>query len=426
LDILTQNPEVWKKTIFILAYDENDGYFDHVPPFTAPHSDRPATGKVSKGLDTRVDFITLDQEKERKGFPEPFARENSIGLGYRVPLVIASPWSKGGWVNSEVFDHTSTLQFLEEFLSKKTGKKVAEPNISDWRRTVCGNLTSVFRPYNGDAIANPAFVEKDPFVESIHKAQFKKLPTDYKLLTAEEIAQLNKSPQTSPYMPQQEKGIRPSCALRYELYADGKLSADKSAFEIKFTADNKVFGDKAVGAPFNVYAPGSYLKIDKSGFEKVRTWAYGLIAGDSLSDSWPISEFEDKNYYLRVYGPNGFYRGFQGDAGDPEIDIHFNYQRDLTDDKSLSGNVTLVLSNLDNKPHTVEITDQAYKSNNHKKVLPVSGKSNLVLNLDKSHGWYDFMIKVSGSNTYERRYAGRVETGKPGYTDPFMGRVVSI
>src|SRR6202000_3050553 len=72
MDILTRNPEVWKKTIFILAYDENDGYFDHVPPFTPPHSGKPETGKVSKGLDTRVDFITHEQEKERNGFPEPF------------------------------------------------------------------------------------------------------------------------------------------------------------------------------------------------------------------------------------------------------------------------------------------------------------------------------------------------------------------
>ena len=37
LDVLTKNPEVWKKTIFILTYDENDGYYDHVPPFVAPH-----------------------------------------------------------------------------------------------------------------------------------------------------------------------------------------------------------------------------------------------------------------------------------------------------------------------------------------------------------------------------------------------------
>jgi len=427
LDILTQNPEVWKKTIFILAYDENDGYFDHVPPFVAPHSNRPATGKVSKGLDTRVEFVTLEQEKERKGFPEHFWKESSIGLGFRVPLVIASPWSKGGYVNSEVFDHTSTLQFLEHFLSKKTGKKVVESNISDWRRTVCGNLTSVFRPYNGENIANPEFVKKDPFVEGIHKAQFKKLPSDYKLLTKEEIDLINHDPYSSPYMARQEKGIRPSCALSYELYADGKLNTDKTAFEIKLAASNKVFGGKAVGAPFNVYAPGSYLHQKENGqtaFENVRTWAYGLTAGDNLTDSWPLHEFEDKNYHLRIYGPNGFFREFKGNAEDPNVNIELKYQTSLTNGKNLTGNAEVSFTNLTNKPQTVEIVDHAYKTNNHKKVLPASGKLNMVLNLEKSHHWYDFSVKITGHNSFEKRYAGRVETGRSGYSDPFMGKVV--
>ena len=48
----------------------------------------------------------------------------SIGLGFRVPLLVASPWSRGGYVNSQVFDHTSSLQFLEVFLSKKFGKNI--------------------------------------------------------------------------------------------------------------------------------------------------------------------------------------------------------------------------------------------------------------------------------------------------------------
>ncbi len=424
LDILTQNPEVWKKTIFILAYDENDGYFDHVPPFTAPHSQRQETGKVSKGIDTRVDFVSLEQEKERKGFPEPFARECSIGLGYRVPLVIASPWSKGGYVNSEIFDHTSTLQFLEHFLTQKTGKKIVESNISDWRRTVCGDLTSTFRPYNGGQIASPEFVKKDPFVEGIHRAQFKKLPSDYKLLTKQEIAQTNYEPHASPHLPQQEKGIRPSCALPYELYADGELSADKKFFEINFSAANKVWGDKTIGAPFNVYAPGSYLNT-KGKFENVRTWAYGLTAGDSLTDQWPIEEFEDKYYHLRVYGPNGFFREFKGDIQDPSIHVEFDYQRGLTDSKELTGNLVLSIANQSNKSQIIDITDHAYKTNNHQKAIPASGKATIVLNLEKSHSWYDFSIKVSGHQIFEKRYAGRVETRLVGYTDPFMGRVVT-
>lgn len=424
LDILTQNPEVWKKTIFILTYDENDGYFDHVPPFVAPHSHKPGTGKVSSGIDTSVDFVTLAQEQERKGFPEKFDRESSIGLGFRVPMVIASPWSKGGWVNSEVFDHTSTLQFLEHFLSKKTGKKITEPNISDWRRTICGNLTSVFRPYKIAGIANPEFVKRDPFVEGIHKAQFKKLPSDYKLLSKEEINQFNKAPYALPYMPQQEKGIKPSCALPYELYVDGKLSADKNSFEIKFISGNKAFGSKTAGVPFNVYAPGSYLKREEQSFENVRTWSYGLAAGDSLTDNWPLREFEDKNYHLRVYGPNGFYRSFKGDARDPGLQTDIYYQKDSKNGHKLSGSLEILLTNTSKTPLDIEIIDNAYKTNNHKKTLLPNAKESVVLNLEKSYNWYDFSIKVVGHSQFEKRYAGRVETGRPGYSDPFMGRVV--
>ena len=157
----------------------------------------------------------------------------------------------------------------------------------------------------------------------------------------------------------------------------------------------------------------------------MRTWAYGLTAGDSLSDSWPIHEFEDKNYHLRVYGPNGFFREFKGNAEDPELHINFAYQSALTNSKKLTGNVEVTITNLGKKPQTIAITDHAYKTNNHKKIVPASGKATLVLDLQKSHSWYDFGIKVAGHNSFEKRYAGRVETGRAGYTDPLMGGVVS-
>ena len=86
----------------------------------------------------------------RNGRITPSSYAGPIGLGYRVPLVIASPWSRGGCVCSQVFDHTSILQFLEKFLSHKTGRPIRETNINAWRRTVCGDLTSVFRPDNGE------------------------------------------------------------------------------------------------------------------------------------------------------------------------------------------------------------------------------------------------------------------------------------
>ena len=110
LDAIAANPDVWAKTAFILNYDENDGIFDHVPPPVAP-----------------------------PGTPHEFVGGLPIGAGFRVPCIIVSPWTAGGWVCSEPFDHTSVLQFLENF----TG--VREPNITDWRRKTFGDLASVFR-----------------------------------------------------------------------------------------------------------------------------------------------------------------------------------------------------------------------------------------------------------------------------------------
>lgn len=110
IDAIASNPKVWAKTAFILDYDENDGLFDHVAPPVPP-----------------------------PGTPGEFVDGTPIGGGFRVPCIIVSPWTAGGWVSSEPFDHISVLQFLE----KLTG--IREPNISDWRRKTFGDLTSAFR-----------------------------------------------------------------------------------------------------------------------------------------------------------------------------------------------------------------------------------------------------------------------------------------
>jgi phospholipase C len=397
MDILTQNPEVWKKTVFILAYDENDGYFDHVPPFVAPY--QPGTGITSKNIDTANEFVTRKQEMDKKGMKPEEVRESPIGLGYRVPLVIASPWSRGGWVNSEVFDHTSSLQFLEKFLQHKTKKPIVETNISDWRRTVCGDLTSVFQPYNGEKIVLPTYVDKVPFIESIHKAQFKNAPAGYKQLTAADIAAVNQDPASATFMAKQEEGIRPASALPYELSVNGRLSG--KVFKIDFAAGNTIFGKKAAGAPFNVYAPGKYTSR-KGEMEAVRTWSYAVSAGDQIADEWPLAQFENGEYHLRAYGPNGFFREFKGNSNDPDIVLAFH-------------NMELTYSG----DETVEITDNAYKSGNH----TLKGTSKITLDLSSSFGWYDFTVKVKGFKEFEQRFAGRVETGKTSFSDPLMGRV---
>ncbi len=405
MDILTHNPEIWKKTIFILAYDENDGYFDHIPPFTAPHPHKEGTGKVSAGIDTSVDYVTHAQAQERNGFPEPFDRECPIGLGFRVPLIIASPWSRGGWVNSQVFDHTSTLQFLEKFLSLKLGRTVREDNISDWRRLVCGDLTSVFRPYHAGTMADTDFLHKDAFLESIHKASFRPLPNDFKAL----------------YSTRQEAGSRSSCALPYCITVDGELSAERSRFEIEFTNDGKPFGDKTAGAPFNVYAPGRYAVADQPDkMESLRTWAYGVRPGDRLTDAWPLSAFDGSRYQLRVYGPNGFFREFKGDAGDPLIRIRFGYEPS-GGVHPFSGNGVLKLNN-NGDACMVVIVDHAYNGEYPARALAAGEQTVVTLPLAKSQGWYDFSVRVKGHDGFEKRFAGRIETGRDSISDPYMGQ----
>ncbi|HEX3957118.1 MAG TPA: alkaline phosphatase family protein [Trebonia sp.] len=130
IDALAANPEVWAKTVFILSYDENDGLFDHVVPPTPPAG-------------TPDEFVTLTSQTGTAGGGLP------VGLGFRVPCIIVSPWTVGGYVCSELADHTSQLKFLELL----TG--VEEPNISAWRRKTVGDLTSAFR-FNQPNLDPPA------------------------------------------------------------------------------------------------------------------------------------------------------------------------------------------------------------------------------------------------------------------------------
>jgi phospholipase C len=428
MDILTKNPDVWKKTIFVVTYDENDGYFDHVPPFVAPKPDL-SDGKVSKGIDPSVEHVTQEQENKRKeASAQNKGRAGSIGLGYRVPMLIASPWSRGGYVNSQVFDHTSVLQFMEHFLSHKTKKKIEETNTSAWRRTVCGDLTSTFRPYNGEEIKLPKAVVKDSFIQSVHQAKFKKAPSNFKKLTPEEIDRINSNPVSSPLLPQQEQGIRPASPLPYQLYTDGKLSDDKKSFQIKLSAQNEIFGKNAAGSPFHVYAPGKYRKNKDTAFEDLKAWSYAVSAGDTLADSWPLQNFENDTYHLCVYGPNGYFREYRGNADNPQFTVQCEYQRSSPQAKQLTGNIELKLRNLDpQRKLKVEITDNAYKKGTQAKTLDIATHKGsmltVLLDLKASFGWYDFSVKVEGFEAFEQRFAGRVETGKESFSDPLMGRV---
>ncbi|MFD0783499.1 alkaline phosphatase family protein [Micromonospora azadirachtae] len=169
IDAIASNPEVWAKTVFILSYDENDGLFDHVVPPTPP-----------AGTPGEFVFKTSTVGEQGRGWPS--------GLGFRVPCIIVSPWTAGGYVCSEVSDHTSQLQFLEHV----TGVK--ETNISAWRRETCGDLTSAFRFNNGRA-------EAPTMPDTVGDYNF----TQYAIKNLP----MPEGPPAKQQMPRQEKGHRP-------------------------------------------------------------------------------------------------------------------------------------------------------------------------------------------------------------------------
>jgi phospholipase C len=126
IELLVSNPDVWSKTVLFITYDENDGFFDHVPQPTPPPG-------------TSGEYLTVD--------PLPsaaFSVAGPIGLGFRVPMLVVSPFSRGGYVCSDLLDHTSHLRFIE------TRFGVRAPNISDWRRETCGDLTGTLSTSHSD------------------------------------------------------------------------------------------------------------------------------------------------------------------------------------------------------------------------------------------------------------------------------------
>lgn len=415
MDILTKNPAVWKKTIFILTYDENDGYFDHAPSFVAADPKRPWTGASSPGIDTGIEY-TYKEDELVQGVAEGEARKGPIGLGFRVPMIVASPWSRGGWVNSQLFDHTSTLMFLEHFIQTTFGKTVREENISAWRRAICGDLSSCFRPHD---VKEPRldFLDRNNFVVSIQKSRYKEIPAGYHKLNVEQIADINRNPHSS-FTAHQESGIRPACALPYELYVEGVLSTDHSSFELSMAASNEVFANNAAGAPFNLYLRN--LKDAAAGNAAIRVATYAVKPGDTLREKFPLSLFANSSYAIDVHGPNGFYRSFAGNPTSANIAVRMEYERSGT---KLTGNVKVHLRSMGNKVLTAHIRDNGYQTGAVSKVLQPGHEESVLLVLKNSYGWYDFSVGLEGSEAASR-FAGRVETGTPSFSDPVMGGVV--
>ncbi|TDE12025.1 phosphocholine-specific phospholipase C [Dyadobacter psychrotolerans] len=389
LKAITSNPEVWSKTVFFLTFDENDGLFDHLPAPAVPSYNLDGSLAGKSTMDLAGMYFNNQHGTEK--FPDPFQagstqrtrfyqdKRDTIsgnirpwGMGPRVPMYIISPWSKGGWVDSQVTDHTSVGQFIE----KRFG--VSIPAISPWHRAISGDLTSAF-----DFI-NP----NDPV--------FPKLPDTSKY---REIEESSKSlPRASaPDIPArlyQEKGTRFSRALPYELHTHATVIS-KGKLRLHFENTGKA------GAVFHVYDLLHLNRIPRR---------YTVEAGKMLTDDWNVDE-NIGAYSLEVFGPNGYFRSFSGNADQPEPEVKIVYV-------PVKGAITLKV--IGNKTSDVlTITSNAYRNDGPWTLKSTSEKTWL---LDKSGNWYDFTATISGDRNYQRRFAGRVETGKNGVSDPEMGK----
>ncbi|GAA0581301.1 phospholipase C, phosphocholine-specific [Kribbella sandramycini] len=346
LDALTSNPKVWSKTALFVTYDENDGFFDHVvPPF--PPAD------ANQGLstvDTKPDYYPGGTRYTA----------GSYGLGPRVPMFVVSPWSTGGYSCSEVFDHTSIIRFME----KRFG--VHEPNISPWRRAICGDLTSAF---DFDVANNRPIPMPDT--------------TDYEPPDRDRHPTYVPAPPAVGAVPAQERGSRRTRPLPYASIVDG--AAANGRFTLTFGA-----GPRA-GAQFLVTAQN---RTDGP-------WTYTTEAGKSLADSWNATAFGGV-YDLTVHGPNGFLRTFKGKpttaleitARDHRGDVQLTLTTDVARTVTLSSAYGGAPKTLHLKPgkttHTITTTRR----------------------------WYDVTVTTPTDPAYLRRYAGHVETGQPGLSDP--------
>jgi phospholipase C len=274
-------------------------------------------------------------------------------------MLAISPWSRGGWVCSEVFDATSVIQFIE----RRFG--VQEPHISAWRRAVCGDLTSAF-DFRQQNTAVPSLPSTAAFVppDNLRHPSFKPVPP------------------SAGTMPVQEAGTRPARALPYDLRADGVASGGN--LTVTFASRGPA------GAVFHVTSAGS-----------PQTFTAG--PGTSLTGTWPLTSGQD----VRVHGPNGFYRQFTGTG--PDITA-----------VPLGQNLTLKFTNTSHAAVRLTVAE-AYSGRSFPFAVPAGRSDSLLIPSLLSKGWYDISVTAHGNPAYLRRLAGHVETGAPSVSDPALG-----
>jgi phospholipase C len=357
VEALAANPKVFAKTVFILNYDENDGFFDHVlPPSPAV---RPVLGASTPST-----------------FGEVFEGQ-PVGLGPRVPMIVVSPWTRGGWVNSQVFDHTSVLRFLEARFGAKA------PNITPWRRAVTGDLTSVFDFAGADLV--PPRLPNTKDVMSRVDAACKLAPPDV--------------PYAARSLPAQEPGVRPARALPYAVQVHAEVDP-ALATPVALRFDNS----GAAGAHFSVHVPGALLG----------PWYYTVEPGKTATGRFAPTTVAGV-YDLTVHGPNGFLRRFSGTTGAARSEVEARYEPQ-------TGRIVLALHNTSTAACTLTVRSNAYSVAAPRRHVLAPGETveDAWAIKDSGH-WYDLSITADSDPAFLRRLAGHMETGAPSTSDPAIG-----
>jgi phospholipase C len=359
MDALNADPSVYNSSVLLINYDENDGFFDHVPPPAAP-----------------------------AGTAGEFYNGTNIGLGFRVPLLAISPWSRGGWVNSETFDHTSVLRFLEVWTAA-LGTPASCVNISAWRRKVCGDLTSVFD------FANPVYGMPG-------------LPD-----TSQTIGLATCGPQINPApvnnaLPAQESGTRPARALPYQPNANLD-HWDTNASGIMHVWIKMSNEGAARASHFAAYA---------NAYRSGGPWQYTVDSGSPVTDFFNCGTngFGNGKYDLTVVGPNRFLRRFTGDLTQAGRFASCTASYAAAPDSGKEA-VWFAMANTGSAAVTFSVTSNHYRTGTWTyTVQPGATVSDFFNQVAICNGWYDFTVTVSSDSSWSQRFTGHLETGTASVT----------
>jgi phospholipase C len=374
LEALVASPDVFRKTALIVTFDENDGFFDHAPSPCAPSRDSSGRLMGASTVDDSGERYRDDGRGLLDGFPH--------GPGMRVPTWIISPWTRGGWVCSETFDHTSILRFLECRFG------VEEPNISPFRRAMCGNLCSAFDFETPNEDLVPALPTKTRTEADTLRAEQEALPPVAVPLGDEGS------------VPTQAPGTRPSRALPYAL--DVRAEVDHEQGEVRLTFVNT----GSAGAVFHVYDRYALAEIPRR---------YAVEPGKSLEDVW-MSVDPQSRYALWVLGPNGFHREVAGAVGEGSpsagLEVEVIYDPE-------GGFIGLRCKNDGAVARSFVLTHGAYSDDPPATVEVAPGDvEERRFDVSANGLWYDLAVTASDDPGFLRRVAGRMEDGNPSVSDP--------